>query len=63
MALLDDYTRATTEYFKAADKLANLVGSHNEFAIAKRYTRQAFAKCHAARLVMENHRAEHNCGG
>jgi hypothetical protein len=62
-ALLDDYTTATTEYFEAVDKLSNLVGSHDQFAIAKRYTERAFAKCHAAGLAMEKHRAEHNCGG
>jgi hypothetical protein len=62
-ALLDDYTRATTEYCEVVDKLSNLVGSHDEFAVAKRYTEQVFAKCHAVRLAMQKHRADHNCGG
>jgi hypothetical protein len=51
-ALLADYTRAMTKYFEAVDKLSNLVGSHVEFAVVKRYTEQVFAKCHAALLAM-----------
>jgi hypothetical protein len=62
-ALLHDYTRATTEYFVAVDRLCNLVGSHEQFVVAKRHTEQVFAKCQAARIAMEKHRAEHNCGG
>jgi hypothetical protein len=32
-ALLDDYSRATTKYFEAADKLSNFTGSHDQFAM------------------------------
>jgi hypothetical protein len=60
--LLDDYSKATTEYFKAADKLSNLVGLHDEFVDAKLRTEEASANCIVTRLALEKHRLEHNCG-
>ena len=46
------------EYFQAADKLANLVGSHDQFANAKRLTEQIYAKCREAGSALMRHRAE-----
>jgi hypothetical protein len=60
-ALFEHYISATTEYFEATDKLANLVGLHDEFIVAKRHTEQAGAECRAALLAIEKHRVEHNC--
>jgi len=60
-ALLDNYSKATSEYVKAADKLSNLVGSHDEFVDAKMCTEQASAKCILTRLALEKHRLEHKC--
>jgi hypothetical protein len=51
------------KYCEAVDKLSDLVGSDDQFAIAKRYTERTLAKCHAAGLAMEKHGPEHNCGG
>jgi hypothetical protein len=59
--LFEHYISATTEYFQAADSLSNLVGLHDRFAVAKRQTEQAGAKCRAALLAIEKHRVEHNC--
>ena len=60
--LFEDYSRATVEYFEAVDKLSNLVGLHDVFADTKQHTEQTHAKCRLARLALEKHRAEHNCG-
>jgi hypothetical protein len=59
--LLEEYARAATEYFEAVDRLSSLVGSHDQFADAKRQTENTNAKCIAARLALEKHRIEHNC--
>jgi hypothetical protein len=60
-ALLDDYSRATTKYFEAADKLSNFTGSHDQFAMQNYATEQARAKCRVTRLALEKHRLEHKC--
>ena len=60
-ALLDNYFKATEEYFEAADKLSNLAGSHDEFVAAQLATEQASAKCILTRLALEKHRLEHKC--
>ena len=59
--LLEDFSVAATEYFEAARKLANLVGSHDEFAAALQHAQQTGGKCRAARLALEKHRQEHGC--
>jgi hypothetical protein len=59
--LVEEYTRAATEYFEAVDRLTNLVGSHDQFAVAQRQVEQTNAKCIAAGLALERHRVEHNC--
>jgi hypothetical protein len=41
-ALLEDFSAATMEYFDAADKLSNLVGSHDQFLDAQQSAKQAF---------------------
>jgi hypothetical protein len=61
-SLLDDYARATTDYVEAADKISSFVGSHEQFSDAQRRTEQIHARCQFARLALEKHRAEHNCG-
>jgi hypothetical protein len=59
--LIEDFTIAAMEYFDAVDKLCNLVGSHYQFASAKRHTEQARVRCKVARLALEQHRTEHRC--
>jgi hypothetical protein len=60
-ALFESYSVAATEYFDAARKLANLVGSHDEFAAAQQHAKQTGGKCRAERLALEKHRQEHGC--
>lgn len=60
-ALFEDYARAAAEYFEAVDKLSQLVGSHEEFEVAKRRTDEKSAQCREIRIALENHRLEHNC--
>ena len=60
--LIEDFTIAAMECFDAVDKLCNLVGLHHQFGLAKRQTEQAGEKCRVARLALEKHRVEHNCG-
>jgi hypothetical protein len=59
--LVEDYSRATTEYFEAFDALSGPIGSHDQFTDAQRRTEQTHQKCRVARLALEKHRAEHNC--
>ena len=61
-SLFEDYAKATIEYFEAADNLSNLVRSGDLFVEATRHTQQAGVKCRIARLAIEKHRVEHNCG-
>jgi hypothetical protein len=61
-SLFDDYARATAEYVEAADKLSILAGSHEHFSDAQQLAEQTHGKCQRARLALEKHRAEHNCG-
>jgi hypothetical protein len=61
-SLFDDYARATTEYVEAADQLSSLAGSHEHFSDAQQLTEQTHAKCRSARLALEKHRIEHDCG-
>ena len=42
-------------------KLSQLVGSHEQFEVAKHRTDGKSAQCRAIRLALENHRVEHNC--
>jgi hypothetical protein len=60
-ALLDNYTRATAEYFEAADDLSNIEGLHDKFIATKQHTEQAHEKCRLARLALTNHYLEHDC--
>jgi hypothetical protein len=60
-ALLDNYFKATEEYVEAADRLSNLVESHDKFVAATLGTEQASAKCLMTRLALEKHRLEHKC--
>jgi len=55
-ALLDNHFKATEEYFEAADKLSNLVRSHEEVVEATLRTQQASTKCLLTRLALEKHR-------
>jgi hypothetical protein len=48
-------------YFEAAERLANIVGRHGEFEEAEKVARAIYAECRAARLALEQHRAEHGC--
>jgi hypothetical protein len=43
--VFESYSVAATEYFEAAHKLANLVGSHDEFAAAQQHAMQTGGKC------------------
>ncbi len=61
-ALFEAFALAAVEYFDAVDKLTSFVGAHDQFVVANRYTKQASAKCRAARLTLEDHRADHKCG-
>ena len=61
--LFENYARAGVELFESADKVATLVGQHDEFAKAIKYTKQIHAKCSAARSALEQHRAQHGCPG
>jgi hypothetical protein len=59
--LLENYSVLAMEYFGAADDLANLVGSHDEFEVAQRYAQLVYAKCREALSALEKHRLEHGC--
>jgi hypothetical protein len=59
--LLENYFVAANEYFDAADKLSNCVGSHNEFEVAQQHAQQIHAQCGAALAALEKHRREHRC--
>ena len=61
--LFEDYASAVMELFDATDKLANLVGQHGPFEDERKYTEQVRGKCSAARLVLEQHWAQHTCRG
>jgi hypothetical protein len=60
--LVEAFVIAAAEYFDAVDKLTSFLGAHDQFEVANRYTKQASTKCRAARLTLENHRADHQCG-
>ncbi len=47
-------------YFEAADNLANVTGQP-EFVEAEKVAEGKYAECQAARLALEQHRAEHGC--
>src|SRR5258708_28447345 len=49
--LSENLASATNEYFDATDKLANLVGQHEEFAKEKRHAESMRENCRAARLA------------
>ena len=59
--LFENYARAAVELFESADDLANLIGQHERFAEAMKYTKQIHAKCSAARSALEQHRVQHAC--
>ena len=59
--LFENLASATNEYFDATDKLANLVGQHEEFAKEKRHAESMREKCRAARLALDLHWSEHGC--
>ena len=59
--LFENYARAAVELFESADKLATLVGQHDQFAEAKKYSKQTHEKCYSARLALKQHQAEHGC--
>jgi hypothetical protein len=60
-ALFEDYAQAAMEHFEATDKLASLVGQHHQFEGQKELVERAHEKCSAARLALEQHRAQHTC--
>jgi hypothetical protein len=59
--LFESYARAAVELFESADKLATLIGRHDQFAEAMKYTKQTHEKCSTARLALAQHRAQHSC--
>jgi hypothetical protein len=61
--LLAAFTAAALEHIEAVNNLTDLVelGSKDKLANAKRQTEQTAAKCRAARVALEMHRAEHKC--
>jgi hypothetical protein len=59
--LFENYAKAAVELFESADKLATLVGQHDQFAEAKKYSKQTHEKCYSARLALKQHQAEHGC--
>ena len=59
--LLVNYSVVAMEYFGAADNLANLVGSHDEFKVAQRYAQQLHGKCREALSALKEHRLQHGC--
>jgi hypothetical protein len=59
--LFENYASAAVELFESATKLATLVGQHDQFAEAMKYTKQTHAKCDTARSALEQHRAQHGC--
>jgi hypothetical protein len=59
--LFENYARAAVELFESADRLATLVGQHDQFAEAKKYSKQTHEKCYSARLALKQHQAEHGC--
>src|SRR5258706_1062965 len=59
--LFENYARAAIELFESADNLANLTGQHERFAEAMKYSKQAHEKCYAARVALDQHRAQHGC--
>lgn len=60
-ALFENYTQSAMEHFEATDKLASLVGQHHQFEGQKELVERAHEKCSAARLALEQHRAQHTC--
>ena len=58
--LLDDFVRATTDYFAASDKLATVVG-RPEFEEEKKHAAQARQKCGMTRSALQLHREQHHC--
>lgn len=59
--LLEAYSKATMQYFEAADTLSVLAARHEEFAKAKKRAEQINVKCRAARHALEQHCQEHRC--
>ena len=59
--LFEEYRKATEEFFGATDKLASLVGQHEDFARFKALAEDAHAECRSARLALEQHWKEHGC--
>ena len=43
--LLDNYAKATLEYFDAAETIFEFVGSDDQFQQARLRARQTYAKC------------------
>jgi hypothetical protein len=60
-ALFEDYAQAAIQHFEATDKLSSLVGKHHQFEEQKELVERAHEKCSAARLALEQHRAQHSC--
>jgi hypothetical protein len=60
--LLDNYAKATLEYFDAAETILAFVGSHTQFQQARLRAKQKRGKCKTARLALEAHLEHHNCG-
>ncbi len=62
-SLLAAYAAAALEHADAVNALTDLVtlGFKDKFVAAERQTEETSAKCHAARLALEAHRAEHKC--
>lgn len=59
--LFEEYSKASVEYFEAADKLSALVGRHEEFAKARKHAEQISVKCRAARQTLEQYWQEQDC--
>jgi hypothetical protein len=60
--LLDNYAKATLEYFDASETILAFVGSHTQFEQARLRARQTYAKRESARSALETHLEHHNCG-
>ena len=59
-SLLEDYARAAMEHSEAIDRLSSFVG-HEQLEAEKQNVERAHEKCSAARVLLQQHCAQHNC--
>ena len=60
-SLLENYARAAMEHSEAIDRLSSFVGQHEQFEAEKQNVERAHEKCSAARVLLQQHCAQHNC--